>query len=77
MAARPRPEFCLWCGSPLAYEEHEHEPRYALLAEQARARGEEPPPLPERVREILSGDSFITACPGGRTVSHVVGHRAR
>jgi hypothetical protein len=60
---------------PVAYEEHEHEPRYQMLAEQARARGDEPPALPERVEQMLSGDSYVTACPGCRTISHVVGHR--
>jgi hypothetical protein len=71
----PRPQFCPWCGSPLGFEEHEHEPRYATLAAEARARGNEPPPLPERVRELLAGRSFVAACPGCRTISHVVGHR--
>ena len=74
MAAR-RPQFCPWCGTPIAYDEHGHEPRYALLAEQVRARGEEPPPLPARVREMLAGESFVGVCPGCRTISHVVGHR--
>lgn len=75
-ADEPRPQFCPWCGSPLGFAEHEHEPRFELLAEQARARGEEPPPLPERVQELLAGRSFVGACPGCRTISHVVGHRA-
>ncbi|MBA2256971.1 MAG: hypothetical protein H0W05_07130 [Thermoleophilaceae bacterium] len=75
-AAPQRPGFCPWCGSPIAYEEHEHEPRYESLAQQARSRGEEPPPLPERVRDVLAGESFAGACPGCRTVSHVVGHKA-
>ena len=35
------------------------------------------PPLPERVSEILAGESFVGACPGCRTVSHVVAHHAR
>ncbi len=48
----------------------------AALAEQARARGADPPPLPERVRDALAGDSFVGACPGCRTVSHVVAHHA-
>jgi len=60
----------------VGYEEHRHEPRYELLAEQARARGEQPPPLPGRVERMLSGDSYVTACPGCRTISHVVGHKA-
>lgn len=77
MAATPtKPQFCPWCGSPLDYEEHHHEPRHAALADQARARGQEPPPLPERVEDILSGDSYVSACPGCRTVSHVIGHHA-
>ena len=71
------PQFCPWCGSPLGYEEHDHEARYAVLAEQARARGERPPPLPQRVERLLSGDSYVAACPGCRTISHVVGHRVQ
>jgi hypothetical protein len=69
------PQFCPWCGTPIRYQEHEHEPRYATLAEQARARGDEPPPLPERVQVVLSGESYVGVCPGCRTISHVVGHR--
>jgi hypothetical protein len=71
-----RPQFCPWCGTPIGYEEHDHEPRYRVLAEQARRRGDEPPPLPERVRDVLAGDSFVGVCPGCRRVSHVVGHSA-
>jgi hypothetical protein len=73
MAAHP--QFCPWCGTAIPYEEHDHEPRYLSLAEQARARGEEPPRLPARVEEALAGDSFVGVCPGCRTISHVVGHR--
>jgi hypothetical protein len=77
MASAPeKPQFCPWCGTPVAFEGHEHEPRYATLAEQARERGQEPPPLPKKVEEILSGESFVGACPGCRTVSHVIGHHA-
>ena len=72
----PRPQFCPWCGTPIAFEEHEHEPRFELAAEQARARGGDPPPLPPRVRELLAGESFVGVCAGCRTISHVVGHRA-
>jgi hypothetical protein len=71
------PQFCPWCGSPIPYEGHEHKPRYETLADEARSRGAEPPPLPERVRELLAGQSFVAACPGCRTISHVVGHRTR
>ena len=67
------PQFCPWCGTPTAYEPHEHEPRYAELAER---KGIDPALLPERVRDLLGGSAFVTACPGCRTVSHVVGHRA-
>ncbi len=70
------PQFCPWCGTPIGYEEHEHEPRYETLAEQARAEGVDLPPLPKRVRALLTGESFVAACPGCRTISHVVGHRA-
>ncbi len=48
------PQFCPWCGTPIGYEEHEHEPRFTTLAEQARAHGAEPPPLPARVQELLA-----------------------
>lgn len=75
-SAPDHPQFCPWCGSPVGFEEHDHEPRYELLAEQARARGGEPPPLPKRVEDMLSGESYVTACPGCRTISHVVGHKA-
>lgn len=76
MSAPTQPQFCPWCGTPIAFEPHEHEPRYESLAEQARARGADPPPLPERVRDALAGDSFVGACPGCRIVSHVVAHHA-
>jgi len=75
MAAPERPQFCAWCGSPLGYEEHEHEPRYRVLAQQARERGADPPALPPRVQGLLAGESYVAACPGCRMVSHVVGHR--
>ncbi len=71
------PQFCPWCGSPAAYEEHAHEPRYERLEAEARSRGAEPPPLPERVQEVLSGETYVTGCPGCRMVSHVIGHRAQ
>ncbi len=71
-----RPQFCPWCGSPIEYEEHEHEPRHEVLAERARTAGRTPPPLPARVQELLAGESFVGACRGCRTVSHIVGHRA-
>jgi hypothetical protein len=76
MAAEAPPQFCPWCGSPLGFEPHGHQPRYAALAEQARARGQDPPPLPERVERVLAGESWIGACPGCRVVSHVIGHRS-
>jgi hypothetical protein len=76
MADRPPPQFCPFCGTPIAYREHEHEPRYRALAAEARARGAEPPPLPPRVEDALSGESFAGVCEGCRTISHVVGHRA-
>lgn len=75
--APPQPQFCPWCGSPLPYEAHQHEPRHVTLADEAAARGAEPPPLPERVEEMLSGDSYVGACPGCRTLSHVIGHHAQ
>ena len=68
----PRPQFCPWCGTPIAYEAHEHEPRYADLAERA---GVDPGTLPERVRGVLEGESYVAVCAGCRTLSHVVGHR--
>jgi hypothetical protein len=71
-----RPQFCPWCGTPIAYEEHEHEPRYAALAAEARAEGRNPPPLPPRIAEALSGESFTGACPGCRRINQVVSHQA-
>lgn len=67
------PQFCPWCGSPVGYEPHQHEPRYATLAERV---GADPQELPQRVRELLAGASYVAACPGCRTISHVVGHRS-
>ncbi|HYZ18892.1 MAG TPA: hypothetical protein VE615_05070 [Gaiellaceae bacterium] len=64
-----RPQFCPWCGSPIAYESHEHEPRIDLLAKQAGAAP------PDRVRDVLAGESYVGVCQGCRTISHVVGHR--
>jgi len=75
--APARPQFCPYCGTPVPYEGHEHEPRHESLANEARARGEEPPPLPERVEDILDGEAYVGGCPGCRVVSHVIGHRAR
>lgn len=75
-SAPPRPQFCPWCGSPIPFEPHGHEPRFKSLADQARARGTEPPPLPDRVEDLLAGESFVGACPGCRAVSHVVTHHA-
>jgi hypothetical protein len=74
--APSRPRFCPWCGSPIGYEEHAHEPRFQALADQARARGADPPELPERVRDMLAGESYAGACQSCRVISHVVGHRA-
>lgn len=71
-----QPQFCAWCGSPLAYEQHHHEARFETLAGQARAKGEQPPPLPRRVEELMRGDSYIAACPGCRVLSHVISHHA-
>ena len=70
---RERPQFCPWCGTPIGWKRHEHEPRYALLAAQ---RGVDESLLPQRVRELLAGDSYVAACAGCRTISHVVGHQA-
>ena len=76
MASAPeRPQFCPWCGSPSGYDGHEHEPRFETLAAEARARGEQPPPLPDRVQDVLAGESYAGVCPGCRMISHVVGHR--
>jgi hypothetical protein len=69
-----RPQFCPWCGSPAGYEPHDRAPRYAELAER---RGVDPALLPKRVRGILAGAAYVTACRGCRSVSHVVGHRAQ
>ena len=37
----------------------------------------EPPPLPKRVEEMLSGESFAGICPGCKRINHVVSHRVR
>lgn len=74
--APPRPQFCPWCGTPIPFEPHEHEPHFETLAERARGRGDDPPPLPPRVRDALAGDSFVGACPACRAVTHVVTHHA-
>jgi hypothetical protein len=76
MTPADAPQFCPWCGTPIGYEEHEHEPRYETLAAEARSAGREPPPLPERVREMLAGESYAGVCPGCRRINHVVSHRA-
>ncbi|MGI8595245.1 MAG: hypothetical protein ACR2ML_12940 [Solirubrobacteraceae bacterium] len=75
-AAPPKPRFCPWCGSAVLYEPQEHEPRHVTLADAARDRGLEPPPLPERVEEMLSGDAHVCGCQECRTVTHVIGHHA-
>ena len=75
--APAKPQFCPWCGAELAYEPHHHEARFETLAEQARARGEKPPPLPESVEELMRGETFVAACSGCRVLSHVIGHHAR
>jgi len=49
---------------------------FATSPDEARARGEQPPPLPEAVEHMLAGDSYVGACPGCRTISHVIGHHA-
>jgi hypothetical protein len=72
-----RPQFCPWCGAAIAFEQHEHEPRHEALRAQALARGHDPGRLPDRVREVLAGDAFVGVCARCRTISHVVGHRAR
>ena len=71
------PQFCAWCGSPLAYEEHHHEAKFETLAKEARDKGEQPPPLPDNVEELMRGDSYVGACPGCRVLSHVISHHAR
>ena len=76
MAAPAVPQFCPWCGTPIGFDEHAHEPRYATLQAEAETRGQSMPELPERVRELLAGESYAGACPGCRMISHVVGHRA-
>lgn len=74
--AVPPPQFCPWCGAAVSFEEDAHEPRYHALAEDARARGDHPPPLPEAVEHMLAGDPYVGACAGCRTISHVIGHHA-
>ena len=64
-----RPQFCPWCGTPIGYDAHEHEPRIDVLAKQSGASP------PERVRDLLAGEAYVCVCKGCRTISHVVGHR--
>ena len=71
------PQFCAWCGAPLIYEEHHHEAKFETLAKEARDKGEQPPPLPDNVEELMRGDSYVGACPGCRVLSHVISHHAR
>ncbi|MBW3609735.1 MAG: hypothetical protein KY463_15635 [Actinobacteria bacterium] len=47
------------------------------MADEAQASGEDPPPLPESVEDVMRGDSYIGACPGCRVLSHVISHHAR
>jgi hypothetical protein len=77
VGAIERPQFCPWCGTPLPFEEHGHEPRHETLANEARARGDEPSPLPDRVEDMLAGESYVGGCPGCQMVSHVIGHQAQ
>ena len=74
--APPPPQFCPWCGTPIGFNADAHEPRYQTLADEARARGEKPAPLPKAVEDMLAGDCYVGACPGCRTISHVIGHHA-
>jgi hypothetical protein len=77
MAQSPTaPQFCPWCGTPIGYEAHEHEPRYETLAAEAKTEGRKPPPLPERIQKMLSGESYAGICPGCKRINHVVSHRA-
>jgi hypothetical protein len=69
------PQFCPWCGSPTAFSEHEHEPRLEQLLAEARAAGKQPV-LPARIADLLAGESYVGACQGCRTITHVIGHRA-
>jgi hypothetical protein len=69
------PQFCPWCGSPTAFAAHEHEPRLEHLLAEARAAGKQPV-LPPRIADLLAGDSYVGACQGCRTITHVIGHRA-
>lgn len=71
-----QPKFCAWCGAPLTYEAHHHEARFETLAEQKSAQGEQPPPLPERIEELMRGDSYVGVCEGCRVLSHVISHHA-
>jgi hypothetical protein len=69
------PQFCPWCGSPTAFFEHEHEPRLERLLAEVRAAGKRPT-VPPRIGHLLAGESYVGACQGCRTITHVIGHRA-
>ncbi len=70
-----QPQFCPWCGSPMGFSEHAHEPRFELLLTQAQAQGPEPS-IPPRIEALMTGESYVGACQGCRIVSHVISHRA-
>jgi hypothetical protein len=59
----------------MAFSAHEHEPRVEQLLAVARAEGKQAE-LPPRIADLLAGESYVGACQGCRTVSHVIGHRA-
>jgi hypothetical protein len=59
----------------MPFSAHEHEPRVEQLLAQARAEGKEPE-LPPRIADLLAGESYVGACEGCRSVTHVIGHRA-
>ena len=69
-AAPQRPQFCPWCGTPIPYEGHEHEPRFETLADKARV----PIPGEGEIRENrIQGLGPLLGLVAGVGVGVVVG----
>jgi hypothetical protein len=60
----------------MAFSEHDHESRLEQLVAGAKAEGKRPE-IPPRIADLLTGESYVGACQGCRTVTHVIGHRAQ
>jgi hypothetical protein len=58
----------------MGFSEHEHEPRFEQLLSEVDASKR--PPIPPQIAQLLAGESYVGACQGCRTVTHVIGHHA-